>query len=142
MDRLSPEREAEIREGIHNTDHYTMGAFFEAAAEDLLAELDAVRRERDDWKLHFEILGEHNENLMSMAKEVERLRGENKLLFAGELIWHRTADSPPTEGVEFVVPGYKHRRKGKLWQCKEQFGWVSLVGDKPTHWAFPPSEDK
>lgn len=43
-DRLTPEREAEIRDHLAGTDNHTLGNL---AARDLLAELDAVRAERD-----------------------------------------------------------------------------------------------
>lgn len=89
-DRLSPQREAEIAAHLAATTNWSIGNL---AARDLLAELTAVRAERDEARAYEQRLREQHDldvaelnRLRARVRElerpaVERLRGEIQLSY-------------------------------------------------------------
>ncbi|MFF0777034.1 hypothetical protein [Streptomyces sp. NPDC003720] len=108
-DRLTPEREAEIREHLASTDNHTLSNL---AARDLLAELAAVRAERDDVEAEREKLVRwHLEDGKSLAKALAHVAELKENLRAVNAGW----DAARTERDRYRLAWQSARQRAQAY---------------------------
>lgn len=141
--RLSPEREAEIRDYIATCTNWSLDAI---AARDLLAELAAVRAERDQAQVE---LTKYVGKEPTIAEEMDYLARcltavEDVCSSAEKQATRRENPLPVPEWVEHVrvaARGERHEdlndNRRRLFVDGKGNGWISVCHDDGTEWIVP-----